>query len=395
MTTMRAHRTKLVASVAVMLLACGPVVSGTATDNAALLYYQAILLYEKPDETMGNMLSRFSAGKIPANAAIREHVETNRRIVNYIVTAADLPHCDWAYDYSQGFDLALPNLPSMKRLVFLLLSDARLLAQQGDFPLALERCAAAHKMALHAVDRTVITYLVGIATSARTNKTIQEILANVPADAALLPRLKVQLSEFQSAYPSVAWVIAQEGQVAAATIRKEETPTILRMMKEGWDTTENESMTARVREGDEAFFARNRAHWLYCIAALVDTLESGLPYPQMCARLAEQAEQLCDASKDNPDATMTAFGLPAVHRIYQLAVRQQTQFNAVRTAVDLCLAKAATGQLPDALPAGAPGDLFSGKPFEYEKTQDGFLLRCRVKENPDKAEVNQYEFRLP
>jgi hypothetical protein len=393
MVILHTHRSRIIAAAAVLLLA-GVTSPAAQTDNAALLYYQAILLYEKPDETMENMLSRFSAGEIPANAAIREHVEKNRRILNYVVTAADLAHCDWAYDYSQGFDLALPNLPSMKRLVFLLLSDARLLAEQGDLPLALERCATAHKMALHAVDQTVITYLVGIATSGRTNKTIQEILAHVPADEALLRQVKAQLSQFQSAYPSVAWVIAQEGQVAAATIRKDETPTILRMMKEGWDTTENESMTARVREGDSAFFDRNRTYWLHSIAALVATLESGLPYSQMRARLAEQAKQFCDASKDNPDATMTEFGLPAVHRIYQLAVRQQTQFNALRTALDLYLAKAATGRLPDALPAEAPGDLFSGKLFEYEKTQDGFLLRCRVKEDPEKAEANQYEFRV-
>ena len=51
-------------------------------------------------------------------------------------------------------------------------------------------------------------------------------------------------------------------------------------------------------------------------------------------------------------------------------------------------------RLPDSLPAGAPLDLFSGRPFEYEKTQEGFILRCRVKEDATKTEANQYEFKI-
>ena len=55
--------------------------------------------------------------------------------------------------------------------------------------------------------------------------------------------------------------------------------------------------------------------------------------------------------------------------------------------------KAKTGKLPDTLPAGLPGDLFSSKPFGYEKTPEGFILRCQGKDL-GRNEVYEYEFKM-
>ncbi len=394
MTPAKERKTRWLTWIALALLAApGAASSAPQTDNAALLYYQAMLLCGKPDDTMMNLLSAFSKWEISANAALREHVEKNRRVIDYLVTAANMAQCDWAYDYSQGLDLALPNLPN-KRLVYLLLADGRLLAEQGDYATALDRCLTVHKMALHYTDRVVITYLVGVASSGLANIAIQETLGIIPQDVKVLSRLKTQLSQFQAAFPSVANVIAREGEVCAVTMRKEGAQTFLRMVEEGGDSDEARMLVARVQEADDAFFEKNHQHWFNSIAAVTGTLESGLPYEQMYAALDELGKRICDEGRDNPDATLTAFSLPATRRIYQLAVRQQTHFNAIRTAIDIYLAKAATGRLPDALPAGAPLDLFSGRPFEYEKAGDRFILRCRVKEDPEKAEANQYEFKI-
>jgi hypothetical protein len=61
--------------------------------------------------------------------------------------------------------------------------------------------------------------------------------------------------------------------------------------------------------------------------------------------------------------------------------------------IEILLDRAGTGKLPNALPSGLPKDAFSGKDFEYEKTKDGFILRCRGRAS-DKDEINQYEFKL-
>ena len=44
-------------------------------DNAALLYYQSYIAHEKVDDTMGDMVSDLSMGKIEPNERIRKHIE--------------------------------------------------------------------------------------------------------------------------------------------------------------------------------------------------------------------------------------------------------------------------------------------------------------------------------
>jgi len=50
--------------------------------------------------------------------------------------------------------------------------------------------------------------------------------------------------------------------------------------------------------------------------------------------------------------------------------------------------------MTDEIPADSPKDLFSGKDFEYEKTKDGFVFRCRGKDL-FKDEIHEYEFKVP
>ena len=54
---------------------------------------------------------------------------------------------------------------------------------------------------------------------------------------------------------------------------------------------------------------------------------------------------------------------------------------------------AETGQLPKTLPIHVPTDPYSSKNFEYEITEEGFVLRCRVKP-VNESEVKQYEFKV-
>ena len=55
--------------------------------------------------------------------------------------------------------------------------------------------------------------------------------------------------------------------------------------------------------------------------------------------------------------------------------------------------RARTGKLPDSLPAGLPKDLFSGKDFIYEKTEEGVILRCQGKDM-EIDEIHEYEFKV-
>jgi hypothetical protein len=85
--------------------------------------------------------------------------------------------------------------------------------------------------------------------------------------------------------------------------------------------------------------------------------------------------------------------IPALARILTLKTKNETHANAIKAATEVLLKRAKTKRLPDALPAGLPKDLFSGKDFKYEKTADGFTLRCRGKDL-DKYETYKYEFKV-
>lgn len=394
MVTLHTHKLRVIAPAVAVLLLAGVTTLASQTDNAALLYYQACLLYAQPDGTMEQVLADFRDGKTTSNEAIRKHIEANRLVIGYVVKAADLPHCDWGYDYSLGLDITLTHLSTIRRIAFLIVADARLFAEQGDYRTALDRCMTIHKMALHETDRMAITYLVGVSLSSLANRTIQDLLVGVSGDAEALNQLKTRVTQIQDAFPSIQYAITQEGQVFAASIRKEKANDVVRDMALDDKDSNAGRAAARILAGDEAFFERNRTHWSHTTAALVAVLDSKLPYLQMHAKLDEFGVQITESSKNNPDATFTGFLLPATSRIYELTTRLQGHFNALRTATELYAIQVRTGRLPDVLPADAPGDPFSGKAFVYEKADDHFTLRCQEKEEPAKAEANRYEFEI-
>jgi len=128
------------------------------------------------------------------------------------------------------------------------------------------------------------------------------------------------------------------------------------------------------------FFAKNRDYYIKHMNSLDEVLESSMPYAEVYSRLKQLNEKPAKEMPDNPAATLTSLLTPAFDRIYSIDTRTKTICNALRTAIEIYIIKTKTGKLPDALPAGLPGDLFSGTDFKYEKTADGFALRCQGEE---------------
>ena len=83
------------------------------------------------------------------------------------------------------------------------------------------------------------------------------------------------------------------------------------------------------------------------------------------------------------------FITPALGSILSARTSIEASANATRAGVALCLERARTGLLPEVLPAGLPKDPFSGQDFQYERTRNGFVLRCRGK---DLAKDKTYEY---
>jgi len=377
---------------ALIFFSSTPLIFAQPPDNAGLLYYQAFLLYEKPDDTMDKMLSDFRDGKIKVNEVIEQYIEKNHKVIDLIIKAADIPTCDWGYDYSQGFEMVMPNLAQLRRVTYLIQAEVKLLAEKGDYQTALNRCLSMHKMALHAADRTTIGYLVAIAISGRANTAIQDILKDTPEDLQVLNRLKELLTNIENKFPLLRDHIGYEAEACVATMQRDKAQTIVdtAFAEDSFDP----NTTKRVLEADEEFFERNRDCYTHHIAGIQAVLGAPMAYPQVYEKLQELEEKLAKEAKEK-DAPLAIAFAPAFKKIYSLTVRMKTEFNAVKAAIEIYLIKARTSKLPDALPAGLPGDLFSSKPFGYRKTADGFILRCQGKDLSDKdKKIYEYEFKV-
>lgn len=357
-------------------------------DNAAVLYYQACMLYEV-DSEMNGMLNDLRNGRIEPNEEIKEFLKMNRRVIDFVLDASEIRHCDWGVDYSQGCEALMPPFHKFRRLSYLTFADARVLAQQGDYKTALSRCISVYKMARHVNERLIISYLVAVGLSDVTNDCIVEILSEMPQDMETLTWLKSQLEQIDSQPFSVKPALRGERESTVISMSPEKIGVVVR--SGFYNMAFKEKILKRILAADEQFFDRNRKYW----NNYMDSVEVAfdLPYPEAYSKLKDLAEKPSKEFSKNPDATLTISLAPGWHKIYLQSRALGTLSNATKTAIEIYIIKAKTGKLPDALPAGLPGDLFSGKPFQYEKTADGFILRCQGKDL-SKDEIYKYEFKV-
>jgi len=369
-------------------------------DNAALLYYQAFLSCPKADEPLDTQLRDFADGKIALSKEIEDYVESCRSAIKLAIAASELRECDWGLRYSEGFSMILAHLAQIRTLGRILIADARIMASRGEHAEALVRCVTVLKITRHVGDKTLISILVGWAVEGTTYRCIQDLLGQMPGDRQggkghlkALEQLKADLAALSKRPLSLKNSLQIEREVVLEQIKMEKVPDLLKDLDP--NKSPEESMKLIMEYGGEAFLEQCRDHYSKFMASVMSIIESDASYAEAHGRLAEAFEQLGEDQKSKKkEAMFTAATAPGIGRVYDIMIRATTHANAVRTAVELYIAKGKTGRLPDTLPAGLPKDLFSGEDFEYKKTEDGFMLRCRGKDL-DKNEIHQYEFKVP
>lgn len=362
-------------------------------DNAAVLYYRAILIHKEPGKDLGDMLSDFRKGQIKQNDEITQYLQQNQRVIELLETASDIQNCDWGRDISEGFELLLPELSKFRQMAFMLIAEAQVLSEKGDYKTALKRCLTIHKMGRHVGDDLIISYLVGVALNILAHERTQEILSDMPGDMETLTWLKNEIFDISNKAASIKAALNKEKEICLHDICKENIDTILQTLEDEYiaSLTPKDSVE-KIRKADEEFFRASREYYSNFMTSAQIALD--LPYPLSHKRLDELNEKAKQDVEKNPAAILTASLSPAVSKISSIGIRDKTFFNAIIAAVDIYIIKAKTGRLPDTFPAGLPRDLFSGKDFEYEKTKDGFILHCRSKDL-DKDEIFKYEFKVP
>jgi len=370
-----------------VLLVSPPSTFAYPPDNAAVLYYQACMLYEV-DSKMNGVLKDLCSGRIEPNEEIIEFLQKKRRVIDFVLDASEVRHCDWGVDYSKGCDALMPPFYKFRQLSYLIVADARVAAQQGDYKTALGRCTSLYRMARHVNERTLISYLVGAALHAVANESVIEILSDMPEDMETLTWLKNQFVLIDKLPFSVKPALRFEHKAGIISISPDRITHIVQGFGDG---ALKEKILERILAADEPFFDRNREYWSKYMDAVQAAFD--LPYPEAYSKLKVLSEKPSKEFSKNPNATLAASLASGWHVVCSRSIRSGTDSNALKTAIEIYLIKARTGKLPDALPAGLPGDLFSGKAFQYEKTTEGFILRCQGKDL-SKDEIYQYEFKV-
>jgi hypothetical protein len=385
----KSKRSKLTSIVAVFLILAS-LAFGYPPDNAAVLYYKAALLYQ-PDDEIERAVGDFARGRRQLDDTIINHVEKNRYVIKVAIDASEVKNCDWGIDHSEGMAVVIPPLSPLRKLGWLVNADARILAEQGKYEAALDRCLTVHEMGRHANSVLLIGHLVGVALKNTANECAQALLADMPPDLDTLTWFKTQFMEVQTRPFSLKSAVNTDIQTAMVGMRLENKNELLKLFSDSISPPPAEDALDRIKNADEAFFERNRAYFQDLVSQYLAAFD--LPYEQAWTRLKELGERPAKDAVENPDATLAAVWMPATDKIYNHDVKLHTFSNAILAALDIYAVKARTGRLPDKLPEGLPKDMFSGRDFEYVPQDGGFILRCRARDLQE-DKVHEYEFRV-
>jgi hypothetical protein len=358
-------------------------------DNAAVLYYRAFMLYEAEDG-IKSALDDYRQGRIGRTEEIERYLAKNAPIINLVLDATRIAHCDWGLDYSQGTEVVLPPQNKAREIFFLVAAEAARQADTGHPRQALEHCVCMYKMANHLNERPLICYLVATAVAAATNKCVVRFLSEMPPDAETLTWLRDELAALDRQPLSLDPVLDWKREAGIISMAPERIAGAAQAALDEGDMKTR--VLERIRTADPQFYARNILYWNNFMGRVRAAFHQ--PYHAARAALLALDKQPGADFDRNPDATLTVCFAPTFATVHLLSARLQAQSNAIRTAVGVYLSKAQTGRLPETLPSGAPGDPFSSQPLQYEKADDRFVLRWQDKVNAEKPGATQYEFKI-
>jgi hypothetical protein len=358
------------------------------SENAALFYYQAALIRPEP-ENYGPII-QLIRGAVPDDQ-LRKYLNDGRtrHAIMLAESASRMAKCDWGLLYAQGSEPVLSIIGELGHLASLLEARARTLAADGDYRSGLESCLTLRRFAAHLGDQTFLLYSRSHTTNVSSLTSIQHILGMMPPDINTLDWLEDQLAQA----PGTPWS-PRQALANWALMELEQ----WRVGAKGLSLGGSQSPMRRLAEGGtrDEVFAKAREAFGQFLDSAVEILQSDVPYEDKHRAYEQSLDRYIKQAQRVDSVQPIAFvysTLMWADEYYEFYVRRAAYLNATGTAIKVYRIKASTGQLPESLPDGVPGDPYGGKKFEYERTSDGFVLRSRIKPlNQSKA--MEFAFRV-
>lgn len=355
-------------------------------DNAALLYYQGFLSLVELDEEALDHIADVARGNIAPDDKVRQDISQCMGAIQFAEAAAQVLACNWGVRYSQGFECLLPQMAQSRFLTFVLVADARIRASDGDYKGALERCLMTVKFAHHVGDDTFISYLVSLSVRTLAYKCTQDIVGRIGSDEELLEWFKNEFAISRAWDLSPVRPLKIELELVTDLMQMDSIEKLSRIMAD----SDEEKVEEIMKVVDEKILEQARRIYSDRMNSAMIIFSGSTPYELAYAQLKESST---DFDPNYPPSAGAGVFVPALDSILTSRTRVETHANAIQAAVEILLTRIKTGQLPDTLPIGLPKDVFSSKDFIYEKTGDGFILRCQGKDLL-KEEIHQYEFKI-
>jgi hypothetical protein len=366
-------------------------------DNAALLYYQAFLLLPKCDFRTAALLGQVTYGRDP-NDAIRAYVEGCGDAISCAEKAALAPRCDWGLPYSFGFHFAWPQLEPARLLASVLHADARILASQGDYRAALNRCLTLRRFARHLGNQPMGLYACSLRAEGDAERCIIQILGSMTPDVETIQWLKRQLAAVPPPSFSPAEALRTQMELVFQTGRTN-TKIMTQIRNHMAKSAGNEQARKAAGLSDEELFGYVRGPYTEFLDAARPIVESDMLYEKAYPALQQLERDLREKINRDPVGRVVGANIEMmaddVPLLYTSQVRSATRLNAFSVALELYLEKAQTGQLPENLPRGCPKDTYSGKDFIYTVSENTFVLRSRVQPGDRTGASVALECRIP
>jgi hypothetical protein len=393
--TLSSIRNRLLTCVAGVVILAAPGTAGPAPSglpqNAALVYYQACLFRSqvlKEPASFWPVSTSFDPEFDP-NSVIRSFVRSKdyQFLIQLTTAASKMPQCDWGLVRVVRLNVPLV-LGQVRVLAHYLVVQAKVFACDGQYKAALENALTLRRISRHFSDENEYTVGNSRGMDARAFDLIGYVLGKMPPDAETLTWLEKELAaggevEWRPRETLMKW-LDWEVQCLQAT------PELLaKVLEDPVLKTKTEGLTA------PQVLERARSAWDEVFKSALAIMESEKSPDEKQRELEElSAEAGIKVSERDPMTLMP--NLQTVDSMYTGYVNGLARVHATQAAIAIYHVKATTGQLPQTLPGGLPKDPYSGKDFEYQRTEKGFVLRCRagLTRHGQSAGTKQLEFQV-
>jgi hypothetical protein len=291
------------------------------------------------------------------------------------------------------------------------------LAADGHYRTAFENCLVVRRLARHVGDDTYFLYCISRDTGYVAVRAVLDVLGRVPSDAETLTWLRDQLMTAEGTLhrPAVAlakwrdrelleWRACDGDRPFERTWALEQIEDEAKRSKLA-DLTDEQLLIhflslQRVRPDfqyglavPEELLARARQEYDAAVDTVVRIMDSDMSYRQKQAKFDERITESYDPSNRYTPGELLGPSGESVKTYHQFMASDTAYLNCALAAIQIRLIQTETGQLPEALPEGLPKDPFTGTDFQYERTDDGFVLRF----DPDRLSgmrIREFAFKV-